>query len=51
MIDLGAMWKRWQASERIARAVAWRLDLGSRPADWEGPEMAETIEPMSRRHV
>ncbi len=40
-----------QASARIARAVAWRLGLGSRPADWEGPEMAETTEPRSRLHV
>jgi UDP-N-acetylglucosamine 2-epimerase (non-hydrolysing) len=39
------------ASERIARAVAWRLGLGSRPADWDGPELAETVEPSSRLHV
>jgi UDP-N-acetylglucosamine 2-epimerase (non-hydrolysing) len=40
-----------RASERIARAVAWRLGLGSRPADWEGPEIAEMTEPGSRLHV
>lgn len=40
-----------QASERIARAVAWRLGLGSRPADWEGPEMAEMTAPRTRLHV
>lgn len=26
-----------QAGERVAGAVAWRLGLGPRPADWEGP--------------
>lgn len=40
-----------KASERIARAVAWRLGMGSRPADWEGPEMAETSELTGRLHV
>jgi UDP-N-acetylglucosamine 2-epimerase (non-hydrolysing) len=40
-----------RASERIARAVAWRLGLGSRPADWEGPEIAQMTEPGSRLHV
>jgi UDP-N-acetylglucosamine 2-epimerase (non-hydrolysing) len=39
------------ASERVARAVAWRLGLGSRPADWDGPELAEAVEPRSRLHV
>jgi len=39
------------ASERVAGAVAWRLGLGSRPADWDGPELAETVEPRSRLHV
>ena len=39
------------ASERVAGAVAWRLGLGSRPADWDGPELAETVEPRSRLNV
>lgn len=32
-----------RASERVARAVAWRLGLGSRPSEWEGSRLVAGV--------
>ncbi len=37
-----------RASDRVALAVAWRLGLGQRPADWKPPETCSPQPPISQ---